>query len=82
MNSHTLSDGNNQNSINYTKKGDENVPNVSETEDSRLQDGVEIDAILYSSTIHQYANMECNNESHPPLMNGKMSPLKNHQFQH
>ena len=51
-------------------------------EDTGLQDGVEIDAILPASTIHQYANMECNNESHPPLMNGKMSPLKNHQFQH
>ena len=31
--------------------------------DTGLYDGVDIDAMLSVSTLHQYANMECNNES-------------------
>ena len=39
-----------------------NFPNESEMEDTGLQDGVDIDAMFYSSTLHQYENVECNNE--------------------
>ena len=57
MNSHTLSEANNHNSIDYTKKRDGNVSNVSEMEDTELQDGVDIDVMLPASTLHQYSNM-------------------------
>ena len=33
--------------------------------------------MLYASTLHQYSNMEFNNESHPPLINGIISPSNN-----
>ena len=42
-------------------------------EDTGLQDGVDIDAMLYESTLYKYANMEWNNESNYPLMNVKIS---------
>ena len=77
MNSHTLSEANNQNSIDYTKKRDGNVPNISEMEDTGLQDGVDIDVMIPASTLHQYANMEYNNDSHFPFMNGKRSTSNN-----
>ena len=57
MNSQTLSESNNHNSIDYTKKRDGNVTNVSELKDNGLQDGVDTGAILSLSTLHQYANM-------------------------
>ena len=59
---HTPYEANNTNYLDYTKKRDVNVPNVSEMEGNRLQDGVDIDAICYSSTLHQYDNIGCNNQ--------------------
>ena len=56
MNHHTLSEVNNNNSIDSTKKRDGHFPNVSEIEDTGLQDGVDVDAMLYVSTNHQYSN--------------------------
>ena len=46
MNSHILSESKNQNFIDFTKKLDGNVPNVSEMEDTGLQDGAYIDVML------------------------------------
>ena len=42
MNSHTLYENNNHNSIDYTNKSDEKFPNVSEMEYTGLHDGVDI----------------------------------------
>ena len=77
MNSHTLYESNIHNSKDSTNKRDGNVPNIYETVDTGLQDGVDIDAMLSASALHQYANMECNNESQTPLINFKMSPSNN-----
>ena len=44
---------------------------------TRLQDGVDIYCMLPASTLHQYANMEYNNEYYYPSMNGKISTYKN-----
>ena len=33
--------------------------------------------MLSESTLHQYANMECNNYHHFPLINGKISSSHN-----
>ena len=57
MNIHTIFEANNHNSIDDTKKRDENVPNLSEMENNWLQDGVEIDVMLPASKIHQYYDM-------------------------
>ena len=38
-----------------------------------FQYGVDTDAMLSISTIHQYTNMEFNNAYHPPLMDVKMA---------
>ena len=59
------------------KQRDENVPNISEMEYTGLQDGADIDAIIYTSTLHQYANIEFNNESYHHLTNGKISLSNN-----
>ena len=64
MNSHTLSEANNQNYIDSKNKRGGNVPNLSQMEYTGLQDFIGIDAVLYQSTIHQYDNMEYNNKSH------------------
>ena len=77
INSHALSEAKNNSSIYSTNKRDGNVPNVSEMEDNGLQYGVDINYMLSTSTLHQYDNMEWNNESCPPLMNGKFPPSKN-----
>ena len=61
MKSYTLYEAKNHNSVYSTKKRSVNFPNVSEMEDSGLQDGVDIDDMLYQFTLHQYSNMECNN---------------------
>ena len=76
-NSHTIYEAKNQNFIDSTKKGNRNVSNLSEMEDTVLQGGVGIGVILTSSTLHQYFNMGCNNESHYPLINGKITPSNN-----
>ena len=57
MNSHTLSGENNKTSISSKKKRDGNFPNASEMGDTGLQGGVDIDDILYTSTLNKYANM-------------------------
>ena len=82
MNSHTPTESNNLSSVDSTKKEDGNVPNVSDMEDTGLQYCVGIDAMFSKSAIHQYTDMEHNNESFPPLINGTMSSFKNSQFQH
>ena len=57
MNGHTLSEAKYHNSIDSTNKRYENVTNISEMEDTGLQDGVDIDAVLPASAINQYSNM-------------------------
>ena len=57
MNSHTLSEAKKLISLDYTKKMDGSVPNVSEMEDTVLQDGVGIDAIFPVSKLHKYSNI-------------------------
>ena len=74
MNSQTLSKANHTISIDSTKKRDVKFPNVSKMEYTGLQDDVDIDDMLSVSTLHQYVNMECNNEYHIPFINDKMSP--------
>ena len=74
MNSHTLSEANNWSSIDSTNKRDGNFTNVSKTEDIRFQDGFDIDYMLSGSTLPKYYNIECNNESHYPLINCTMPP--------
>ena len=71
-NSHTVSESNNHISIDSAKKSNENNHNISEIEDTGLQDGLGIDVMLPESTIHQCANIEYNNEYNNPLVNGKM----------
>ena len=56
MNIPTASEAKNHNSI-YSKKKEEISPNISETQNTGLQDDVEIDVMLPASTIHQYDNM-------------------------
>ena len=60
MNSHTLYEAKVKNSKDFPKKRDGNVPNLSEKEDTGLQYGVDISAMLYAYTLHQYDNMEYN----------------------
>ena len=54
-----------------------NLPSVYYKEDTGLKYGFDIDIMLPEYTINQYTNMECNNCSRYPLMNGKMSPSNN-----
>ena len=77
MNSHTLYEANKLSSLDYTKKRNVNVPNVSEMEGIRLQYGVGVDALFPVSTLRQYSNMECNNELHFPLTNYIISSSNN-----
>ena len=58
MNSHTVSEANNHKYIDYTKKSDENTHSIYEMENTWLNDGVDINVVLPSSKLHQYANME------------------------
>ena len=76
MNIHTLSEAHNCNSVYSTKKRYGKFLNVSKMEDTVLQDGVDIDAMLSASTPHQYANMEYNNDYNQTLTNGKISTSK------
>ena len=46
-------------------------------ENTGSKDGVDIDIILSASTLHQYENIEYNNEHHKNFMNGKISTSKN-----
>ena len=80
MNSHTVSEANNPKYIYYTNKSDENTYNRYNTENTRINDGVDIDVMLPTSKLHQYENMEYNNEYHYPLMNGKCQDQTTHQF--
>ena len=57
MNSHTISESNNHNYIDTTKKMDGNVPNIYEMADTGLQDSIEIYVMLPVSKLHQYSNM-------------------------
>ena len=45
-----------------------------------FQDGVDIDVILTSSTLHKYASTEFNNYYHPPLTDSKISTSKNYSI--
>ena len=65
--SHTIYDADNSSYIDSIEKINENAPNVSDTEDTVLQDSFDIDAMFSASTIHQHANMELNND--PPPIN-------------
>ena len=56
MNSHTISEANNPSSVYSTNKRDGKFPNVSEMEDTGFYNGVDIDAMFYASTLHQYPN--------------------------
>ena len=67
MDSHNISEAKKHNNIDSTKKWDENSPEVSEIENTGLQDGVEIDVMLPASTIHKQTNIECNNDYQTPL---------------
>ena len=60
MNIHNISETKNHNSIVYTKKRDGNVTNVSEMEDTRLQDCVDIDDML--STFGNVVKVSLNQE--------------------
>ena len=62
MNRHTLSEVDNHNYIYSRNKRDENSPKLSAMEDTGLQNGVDIDVIIPASTLHQYPNMQYNNE--------------------
>ena len=72
MNSNTISEAKNLSSIDSTNKKYGNITNVSEMEDTGFQDGVDIDDMSSASTLNQYVNMEFNNESNHPLINGTM----------
>ena len=61
MNSTTVSEAKNQNSVDYTQKRDDIARNISKMENTGLQDDDDIDVMLPSSTLHQYSNMEYNN---------------------
>ena len=54
MNSPTLFEEKNHNYIGYTNQRDVNVQNISEMNDTGLQDGVDIAVTLLASTLHQY----------------------------
>ena len=58
MNSHTLSEANSHNYIDYTKKRDLNAPNLSTMKNTGLHDGFDFDVIFPASKINQYSNME------------------------
>ena len=77
MNINTLSEANNLGFIDSTKKRYGKFSNASEMEYTGLQDGVEIDLMLSTSKLHQYANAEFNNESRSALINDNVS-LSNH----
>ena len=77
MNSHTVSEANNNKTIDYTKKIAENTRNRSGMQSTESQAGVDIDIVLPTSKINQYENMEYNNEYDSSLMNGKTPTSKN-----
>ena len=52
------------------------IPTYLQWKNTGLQDVVDINFMLPSSTPYRYANMEYNNEYHYPLINGIMSTLK------
>ena len=56
VNSHTLSEANKLSSFNSTNKRDSEFSNVSETEDTGLQDDVDINDFS-ASKPHQYSNI-------------------------
>ena len=62
MNSHTLYEATKHISVYSTEKRDRNVTNVYEMEDTGLKDGVGISVMLDTFKLHQYANMELNND--------------------
>ena len=57
INSSAASESNNHNSIDYTKKRDENYPNIYVMENNGFPDGVGIDVMLPAPTINQCDNM-------------------------
>ena len=82
MNNYTVSESKNHNSIDYTKKRDENSTNIYLMEINGLPDGICIDDMLPAPILNQYVNMEYNNEHHNLQSNGNILTLKTHQFQH
>ena len=54
------------------KQMEGNFHKVCKMEYSVLQDGVNIDVMLNASTLHQYSNLEGNNDNNYLLMNGKI----------
>ena len=77
MNSHTISEAKNHNSVYSTKKRGGNVPNLSEMESTGLHYGVDFDFMLPASTLHQYSNMEYNDEYNYLFINGTISTSNN-----
>ena len=57
MTNNVLYEAKNMSSIYSKKKRDENIPNLSEMEDTELQDGFDSGAVFSASTLHQYANI-------------------------
>ena len=64
MNIHNISEAKNHNSVDFTENRDESAPKLSTMLNTGLQDGVDVDVLLSTSTLNQYANMEYNNEFH------------------
>ena len=52
MNFCNLYEAKNLSSMDAAKKMNGNVPKLSQMEDTRFQDGVDIDAVLSASTLH------------------------------
>ena len=76
MNGSTISESNNHNSVEYTKKRDEIYTNIYVMENNGLTDGVGIGDMLLASALNQYINMKYNNEQHNLQINGKISTSK------
>ena len=43
-------------------------------ENSGFQDGIDIDAMLFTYNLNQKSYMECRNDSHYSFIDGKFSP--------
>ena len=61
INSPTLSESKNNNSIDYTEKIDEIYFNRYEMKNIWLQDGVGIGVMVHASTMNQYSHIKYNN---------------------
>ena len=61
MNNHTKYESKEHNYIDFTEKSDESTPNRTETENTGLQEGVDIDVVLLASTLHLNIKIYYNN---------------------